>query len=300
MLNTASSTAKTRPTRSPLRRLPSTARPRLASTWLRQSRCGFPARHPSAVRNERPPWRRIEIRGDGLSRRARHLRPDHQRRADRAFGNAALSGLLRQVPRPAGARRDDAVALLRPHGPPRPDRQMDPQVYLPGRLHPGLVGDRQRGRAAPADRLGRRDLRYHYAYTLEEWYRRRSPRARSLQQLYGKRNITANATAVPTCGRRRTGRSDRRRHSNLRPASAAASVDPVTPRYLMFEEEQRLRTLEEPPSGTSTSPRNSIMPATPAWPPKALPRLFVERRSARARGSSSTRARPIISAMCCA
>ena len=41
------------------------------------------------------------------------------------------------------------------------------------------------------------------------------------------------------------------------------------------------------------------MPATPAWPPKSLPRLFVRQPLAEGARSSSTRRRPIISAMSC-
>ena len=125
-----------------------------------------------------------QVRADGLSRRRGPVRPDHQRRPDRASRHAALSGLLRPHPPPAQGRRRDVLALLRPDGRAGRHRQMDPQVHLPGRLYPGALRAGHRGGEEPADRHRRRGdalpLRPHARGMVQPddgRTRRRSPRS---------------------------------------------------------------------------------------------------------------------------
>ena len=114
---------------------------------LRLSTCSAsrsrPTRSPSATSAPRPKWRRRpgQVRADGLSRRRRPVRPDHQRRPDRASRHAALSGLLRA--RPHELLKPDGVMFSHccgRDGRAGHHRRMDAQVHLPRRLYPGPVG----------------------------------------------------------------------------------------------------------------------------------------------------------------
>ena len=120
---------------------------------------------------------------------------------------------------------------------------MDPQIYLPRRLYPGLVGNR---REAERHRLIVSDvetLRYHYAYTLEEWYRRTVAAREEIVELYDERFFRMWQFYL-------AGAEAAFRYGGLANFQvqylSAATPSPITRDY-MFEEEQRLRGLEQPP-----------------------------------------------------
>ena len=184
-----------------------------------------------------------QVRADGLSRRRGPVRPDHQRRPDRASRHAALSR-----PSSPNARAAEPDGVMFSHccgrmGEPRHHRQMDPQIYLPGRLHPGAVGARHRGGKAPADRHRRRGaalpLRPHARGMVPAHRRRPRGDHRAL-----RRALLPHVAILP--GRRRGGVPLWRPGQLADPVCQAPRRDPDDPR-LMFEEEERLRGLEEPP-----------------------------------------------------
>ena len=72
------------------------------------------------------------------------------------LGTPHHPGFFAKTYRAAEARRGDVLALLRPHGRAGPHRQMDPQIYLPGRLYPGFVRAGHPGGEAPLHRHRRR------------------------------------------------------------------------------------------------------------------------------------------------
>ena len=189
-------------------------------------------------------FRSGEVRAQGLSRRRGPVRPDHQRRPDRASRHAALSRLLQAHPSPAEGRRGDVLALLRAAGPAGRHRQMDPQIYLPGRLHPGAVRAGRRGGAQRADRRDVEAMRYHYAHTLEEWYRRTVMHREEITALYDERFY--RMWEFYLAGAEAAFRHGGLVNWQLQYVKRRDAI-PMTRDY-MYEEAERLRASDEPPA----------------------------------------------------
>ena len=119
---------------------------------------------------------------------------------------------------------------------------MDPQIHLPGRLYSGFVGDvseAERHRLIVSDV---ETLRYHYAFTLEEWYRRTVAARTRLSRCTTSASIACGNSTWPVPSGIPLWRASNFQVQFLKSRQSA----PITRDY-MFEEEARLRGLEEPP-----------------------------------------------------